>query len=122
MFLVYLAALCSALSFLSGIVAVGSGHHFQYTKMDILRGRRDALLYIWVMFSSMFALAHFASILGYGIEFQWGYRFPDTGRWMALHASLGLLLTTAHLFIRSDLSKGRASIEYLWGSRSVVAV
>ena len=117
MFLVYLAVVCSALSFLTGIVTVGSGKEFQYEPKHILQGRRDALLYVWVTFSSIFALAHCASLIDYGITENWQYRFNDTGRWMAIHSGVGTLLTAAHLFIRQDLSGGTSSHIYLWGPR-----
>lgn len=117
MLLVYLAAVCSAISFLSGIVTVGSGSHFQFDRKHILHGRRDALLYVWVTFSSMFALAHCASLLDYGLTEAWGYRDADTGRWMAIHAGVGILLTSAHLFIRNDLRGGSSNHIFLWGAR-----
>lgn len=117
MFLVYLAVVCSAVSFLTGIIAVGSGKEFQYDPKHLWQGRRDALLYVWVIFSSIFALAHLASLLDYGITENWQYRFSDTGRWMAIHAGVGSLLTTAHLFIRHDLAGGASSHIFLWGPR-----
>lgn len=117
MFLVYTAAVISALSFLSGILAVGSGSHFQYQTKDILRGRRDAILYIWVTLSSIFALAHCASLLDYGITEGWGYRNADTGRWMLIHSGVGVLLTSAHLFVRNDLRDGASDHIFLWGAR-----
>lgn len=115
MFLVYLATVCSVLSFLTGIIAVGSGSHFQFTKRHILQGRRDAILYIWVTFSSIFALAHVAVLTSNGIAYNWQYRYTDSGVWMAIHASVGLLLTFAHVFIRQDLSNGLSAHTFLWG-------
>lgn len=117
MFLVYLAVVCSALSFLTGIVAVGSGKEFQFQPKHLLQGRRDALLYVWVIFSSIFGMAHAASLVNYGITENWTYRFADTGLWMAIHSGVGILLTAAHLFIRQDLSGGASSHIFLWGSR-----
>lgn len=117
MFLVYLATVCSALSFLTGIITVGSGSHFQYDTKHIFQGRRDAILYIWVVFSSMFALAHCASLIDYGIVESWGYRNTDTGRWMAIHSGVGVLLTGAHLFIRQDLGRDESDHIFLWGKR-----
>lgn len=117
MFLVYLAAFCAAASFLSGIVVIGSGEAFQYSKRDILRGRRDAILYIWVILSSMFSIAHFASLVDFGITYDWGYRSADTGRWMVIHSCIGLLLTSAHVFLHQDLRGGASGRTYLWGSR-----
>jgi len=117
MFLVYLAVVCSAMSFLTGIVIIGSGKEFQYQPKHILQGRRDALLYVWLIFSSIFALAHCASLIEYGITEDWQYRFSDTGRWMAIHSGVGALLTAAHLFIRHDLEGGASSHIFLWGAR-----
>ena len=117
MFLVYMAAAISAISFLTGIIAVGSGSHFQFTTPDILRGRRDAILYVWVTLSSVFALAHCASLLDYGITEGWGYRAADTGRWMLIHSGVGVLLTSAHLFVRNDLRGGSSDHIFLWGAR-----
>lgn len=118
MFLVYLAAISSALSFLTGILVVGSGQHFQFHKKHIWQGRRDALLYVWVTFSSMFALAHCASLLDYGITYDWLYRNGgETQRWMAIHAGVGALLTSAHVFIHHDLKSGLSAHTYLWGAR-----
>lgn len=116
MFLVYLAVMCSAISFLTGIAIIGNGVDFQYDKKHLLQGRRDAILYVWVIFSSMFALAHCTSLVEYGIAEQWGYRDGYAGRWMAIHSGVGLLLTSAHLFIRQDLKGGASSHLFLWGS------
>ena len=118
MFLVFLAVISSAVSFLTGIIAVGSGQHFQYEWRDILSGRRDALLYVWVTFSSIFALVQTAAFINYSITYHGRCHEPDQAVWMVLHAGLALLLTFAHLFIRGDLQKGQANSIYLWGPRS----
>lgn len=117
MFLVYLATVCSALSFLTGIIIIGSGSEFQYDVKHIWQGRRDAILYVWVVFSSMFALAHCASLIDYGLVGGWGYQTPDAGRWMVIHSGVGILLTAAHIFIRNDLRGGASSHTFLWGNR-----
>lgn len=118
MILVKLAALSSLVSFITGLLVVGQGNYFQFAKRDILRGRRDAWLYIWITFSSIFAMAHFTSIIDYGLTYDWAYRTADTGRWMAIHTGVGVLLTAAHLFIHGDLKRGLSDSIYLWGSRS----
>lgn len=115
MFLVYLAVVSSSISFLTGIMVVGSGSQFQYTRRDILRGRCDAVLYIWITFSSIFALAHFMSILDYGIMYNWEYRSAWTPRWMLIHTFVAVLLTTAHIFIHHDLKRGTSGSTFLWG-------
>ena len=118
MLLVKIAAISSLISFLTGIMVVGSGSHFQFSKKDILRGRRDAWLYIWIIFSSIFALLHFTSLINYGLVYDWQYRTYDTGLWMCIHTGVGMLLTAAHLFIHGDLKKGTSSYTYIWGTRS----
>jgi hypothetical protein len=115
MILVYMAVVCSALAFLSGIIAVGSGHDWHFTTKDIIQGKQNAVLYVWVMFSSIFSLAHLASLAIYGIENSWGYRDHDTGQWMAIHTSVGVLLIAAHLFIKRTLTANRHLTVYVWG-------
>ena len=120
MLLVYLAVVCSVLSFVTGIIIIGSGKEFQYDPKHLLQGRRDAILYVWVIFSSIFALAHSVTLFNYGIDENWLYRDHDTARWMIIHAAMGTLLTTAHLFVRQDLRGGASSHVFLWGARSRV--
>lgn len=120
MFLVYLAVVCSALSFLTGLYAVGSGANFQYETKHILQGRRDAILYIWVTFSSMFALAQLTSLVDYGMSADWGYGDSDTARWMVIHSGVGLLFTSAHTFIKGDLAEADSHNTFLWGIRARV--
>lgn len=105
MSLVTLAVFCSALSLISGILAVGKGHHWHFSIKDILAGKQNALLYIWVTFSSCFALGHLTQLTLYGIEFNWAYRDADTSRWMIIHSSIGLLLTFAHIHIVKTLNR-----------------
>jgi hypothetical protein len=120
MTLVVLATIASGLALLSGIVAIGSGAHWHFTKMDIWRGRRNAILYVWVTASSIFSMAHLASLVTYGLEYHWAYRAADTHRWMSIHTAIAFLLITAHLYILRTLSKEGAGAEYLWGRRSAV--
>lgn len=121
MFLVYLATICSAVAFLTGILAVGEGSHFHFSMKDILRGRRNAWLYIWVTGSSIFSIAHFASLMTFGMTFNWAYQYPDTARWMAIHAVIAFLITSAHLYIKRSLAQGDipSAPTYLWGNPHV---
>lgn len=118
MFLVYLAAVCSALALISGIAAVGSGHHWHFTTKDILQGKRNAVLYVWVTFSSIFSLAHLASLTGFGLDYGWQYKDNETALWMVIHSGIAVLLIAAHLFIRRTLILGTGD-EYVWGPNSV---
>lgn len=120
MFLVYLAVICSAMSVITGIAVVGNGDNFGYTRRDILRGRRDAWLYIWITFSTIFGLAHCGALLDYGFTYNWDYRNFDTGMWMAIHSGVGLLLTTAHLFLHSELKRSGSDKSYLWGNGNAI--
>lgn len=124
MTLVPLATACSLIAFLSGIITIGSGRHYQFTPMDILRGRRNAVLYVWVTLSSIFSLAHLISLLDNGIRFHWQYRNDDIARWMCIHIGVAFLLTSAHLFVKHAQShiKGPNGADldyYLWGKHSV---
>ena len=117
MFLVYLATICSALAFMSGIAAVGSGHDWHFTPKDIWEGKQNAVLYVWVTFSSIFSLAHLASLLIYGVQWDWTYALPESGRWMAIHSGIGLMLMTAHLFIKRTLAAEQGNPVYVWGPK-----
>lgn len=112
-----MATIASAIALLSGILAIGRGGHWHFTKTDILRGRRNAILYIWVTFSSIFSMAHLASLVTYGMEYDWMYRTYDTGRWMTIHTGIAALLISAHLYILRTLSRDGAGDDFLWGSQ-----
>lgn len=118
MFLVYLAAVSSALALISGIAAVGSGHHWHFTHKDIFAGKRNAVLYVWVTFSSIFSLAHLTSLTGFGLEYNWQYKDSETALWMVIHSGAAILLIAAHLFIKRTLTTGTGD-EYVWGPNSV---
>ena len=117
MFLVYLATISSAFALISGIAAVGSGHDWHFTTKDILEGKQNAVLYVWVTFSSIFSLAHLASMIIYGVEWNWSYALPESGRWMVIHSSIGFMLVTAHLFIKRTLAAEQGVPVYVWGPK-----
>jgi hypothetical protein len=103
--LVGLATLLSAVSFLSGIAAVGSGRHFQFRTRDIFLGRQNALLYVWVIFSSIFSMGHCTALLRFGLTWHWMWKDGETGMWMALHSFIAALLIAAHFYIKRNLGK-----------------
>jgi hypothetical protein len=119
MFLVIMATVFSAIALLSGVLAIGSGDHWHFSKMDIWRGRRNAVLYIWVTFSTIFSMAHCASLVEYGTRYHWLYRDYDTGRWMCIHGAIALMLISAHIYILRTLSAVGTGEQFLWGSRRV---
>lgn len=112
-----MATIASALALLSGIVAVGNGDRFSYDTPDIWKGRKDAILYVWVTISSIFSLAHFSVLLHYGLVYNWTYRNADTPTWMWIHTGMALLLTSAHFYIKSELHDPNNRVAYLWGKR-----
>lgn len=100
----------SSVAALTGILAVGSGQHWQFTVGDYFRGKRNAILYLWVTASTVFSFCHACALVQYGL--------PKTAAlpWGVLHTSIGLLLIAAHLFVRSTLSKEVGPVDkYLWG-------
>lgn len=120
--LIILAIVMTSLSAFSGILAIGSGRHWNFTVGDYFRGKRNAILYLWVVSSSIFSICHSGTIIEYGANHQWAYAMPGDGKWMAIHSIVGLLLTFAHMFVASTLSKEVGPVDkYLWGSRRAVS-
>lgn len=113
---VILATLLSLFAFFSGIAAIGSGSKWKYDRKDILKGRKNAVLYVWVTLSSMFSVAHTAACAQYILMPIWGTG-PEIQMWFALHAVIGVLLTSAHLFIHRIMKVDGASDTYLWGNK-----
>lgn len=114
---VILATLLSFVALCTGIFAVGSGSKWQYARKDILKGRKNAVLYVWVTFSTMFSLAHTAACFQYLITPEWGVG-PAIQMWFALHALMGILLTTAHIYIHRVMKIDGGSAVYLWGNKT----
>lgn len=111
-----LAAFMSTLAAITGILAVGSGKHWQFTITDYFRGKRNAILYLWVTASTIFSICHAGALL------QLGLPPVATTAWGVLHTSVGALLIAAHLFVRSTLSKEVGPVDkYLWGKNSRAA-
>jgi hypothetical protein len=114
---VYFAAFMSTLAALTGIFAVGSGRHWQFGICDYFRGKRNAILYLWVTFSTIFSILHSGALLQFGLPVKahivWG----------VLHSSIGVLLITAHLFVASTLAKEVGPVDkFLWGKKRTDAV
>lgn len=114
--MVVLALIMSSFAALTGIMAVGNGQHWQFSIIDYFRGKRNAILYLWVVGSTIFSILHSGMIANYGVAYSWSYRNHDTHIWMALHAAMGVLLTMAHLFVSHTLAKEVGPVnKYLWG-------
>ena len=104
--------LMSSVAALTGIFAVGSGRHWQFQVSDYFRGKRNAILYLWVTISTIFSILHAGALLQYGL--------PDVARttWLVLHTSIGALLIAAHLFVASTLAREVGPVDkFLWGKR-----
>jgi len=120
--MVMLALIMSTLAALTGILAVGSGRHWQFTVGDYFRGKRNAILYLWVTSSTIFSICHSGKIVEYGLRFKWGYQHNDSPVWFALHSAIGALLIAAHLFVASTLSREVGPVDkFLWKNRKVPA-
>ena len=116
--MVYIALIFSSLAAISGILAVGNGQHWKFDVKDYFLGKRNAILYLWVVCSTIFSILHSGMIANYGINYHWGYHNHDTHIWMAIHATMGVLLTIAHMFVAYTLAKEIGPTDkYLWGSK-----
>lgn len=94
------ALIFALLAVLSGLIAVGSGKDWKFTIKDIARGQQNALLYVWVTFSTMFSLAHVTAITGWILTDGFNYRHFDTAMWFAMHTAVGILMVAAHVYIK----------------------
>lgn len=116
--IIALAVLFSSVAAISGILAIGSGRHWQFNVADYFRGKRNAILYLWVTSSTIFSILHAGVLADYGLVYDWGYRTPHSFKWFILHALMGVLLTVAHIFVASTLSKEVGPVDkFLWGSK-----
>lgn len=115
------AVIMTALSALTGILAVGSGRHWHFGVADYFRGKRNAILYLWVIASTIFSICHSGFLVEYGMLKQWVTAAPDL-KWLIIHSCAGFLLSCAHLFVASTLSKEVGPVDkYLWGKRRAIS-
>lgn len=115
--LIALAAVLATISALSGIFAVGNGRHWHFTVVDYFRGKRNAILYLWVITSTVFSICHSGVLVEYGLRSNWALSRPDDAVWMTIHTCVGILLTCAHIFVASTLAKEVGPVDkYLWGA------
>lgn len=117
--LIEFAIALTSMSAMTGILAVGSGKHWAFTGGDYFRGKRNAIVYLWVICSAIFSICHSGALVQYGLESNWKLHSPSDVKWMVIHGTTGLLLSIAHLFVRSTLSKEIGPVDkYLWGAKS----
>lgn len=115
--MVLFAALMTSLAALTAILAIGSGRHWNFTVGDYFRGKRNAILYLWVTVSAAFAICHSGVIVEHGLKHGWQ---ADTGnlKWFIIHSVAGILFVCAHLFVAATLSKEVGPVDkYLWGKK-----
>lgn len=119
--MIWLAIILTSIAALSGIMAVGSGRHWQFETSDYFRGKRNAVLYLWVVTSTIFSICHSGFLVEYGVTYH-GMLRPGDMRWMVIHSMAGLLLTCAHIFVASTLAKEVGPVDkFLWGDRRAVS-
>lgn len=115
--LILLASLLTSIAALSGIFAVGSGRHWHFEVRDYFRGKRNAILYLWVIASTIFSICHSGFLVEYYFVNGGLMRHGDT-KWMIIHSIAGFLLTCAHAFVATTLAKEIGPTDkFLWGSR-----
>lgn len=117
--MIQLAALFATMAALSGIFAVGSGRHWHFKVTDYFRGKRNAILYLWVIVSTIYSIIHSGALIEYGLENNWTPWTAKTNIFMFFHAGMGVLLTMAHAYVAYSLNYNtQYGSEYLWGKRA----
>lgn len=115
MAVILVAAFLSLLALASGIAAVGSGAKWQYETRDILAGKTNALLYVWVTFSSIFSLVHTTALFSLVIDPGAGLSLGDVTRFL-LDSVVSALLIAAHGFIYVVMRSGKIPDQEVIGS------
>lgn len=116
--MIFFAVLMSSIAAVTGILAVGSGRHWRFNVLDYFRGKRNAILYLWVTFSTIFSILHAGVLVEWGLTVDWLLKDTAALKWAILHSSIGALLVAAHLFVASTLSKEVGPVDkFLWGNK-----
>lgn len=115
--MVLIALLATSAAALTGIFAVGSGRHWKFSVPDYFRGKRNAILYLWVITSTIFSICHSGVIAEHGLRY--GFAATDANlKWFVIHAVAGVLFVFAHIFVAVTLAKEVGPVDkYLWGKR-----
>jgi hypothetical protein len=115
--LIAFAILCTSMAAFTGIIAVGSGRHWQFQVSDYFRGKRNAILYFWVTVSTILSVYHSGVLLEHALRNNWTTDISQGLKWIVVHCSVGVLFIAAHLFVATVLSKQVGPVDkYLWGS------
>lgn len=110
--MLFIPVVMSSIAALTGIFAVGSGRHWEFEFLDYFRGKRNAVLYLWVTISTIFSILHSGALL------QFGLPPVATTTWLVLHTAIGALLIAAHLFVASTLAREVGPVDkFLWGKK-----
>jgi hypothetical protein len=87
-------------SLVSGLLAVGSGKQWGYSLRDLLFLRLDALLYVGVVFTTIWSIYH-ATMLGI---YASSSRAEEIGpamhiAWMTMHIAISTFLVMLHAYV-----------------------
>lgn len=115
MTIVAMATIASAVALASGLTAVGDGKRFQYTPSDIFKGRRDAVLYVWLALSTAFSLARVAILTVHGLKHDWSAHSTEETTILLVQIGTALLITAGHFYIKYELHEPESRVEFLWG-------
>jgi hypothetical protein len=114
MYVVVFSFIFALTALASGIAVIGNGKAYRFTKMDIMRGRRNAVLYIYGTASTMFSLVHSVVIGGYLMHPRWGYS-PAVQIWFGTQIAMSILLMAASAYLFRSLYKNLCGgAENLW--------
>lgn len=118
--LIVSAIAMASIAALSGITAVGSGSHWKFHPRDYLRGKRNAILYLWVITSTIFSIVHAGVLLEAGLDRGFEFVRPTGPKWFAVHTAVGVLFTWAHVMVKLSFARNGKGVlkkdsEYLWG-------
>ena len=120
--MIALVVLLTSMAAISGFLAVGSGRHWHFHVTDYFRGKRNSILYLWVVCSTIFSILHSGFLVEYGVTGNWGLIVPGDLKWMFIHSTVGILLTFAHIFVATTLNKEIGPEDkFLWGKRRAVS-
>ncbi len=114
MLLLSLAVLAGITGLVSGLMVVGNGSKFEYTPNDLLNGKVNALLYIWVCISTILSMLHMIAISGFVFGADKTTSGGDITIALLANLAAGVLFTASHLYIKRRLRAGVGE-KYLWG-------
>jgi len=115
--MILVAVIVASLASLTGILAIGSGQHWQFKTRDYFRGKRNAVLYFFVTMSTIVSITHAGFLVGEGVAADWVLASNKSVAWMILHSFMSLQFILTHLFVSVTLAKEVGPVDkYLWGT------